>query len=103
VTPGFLQDPDAQLIAMFREEVDARLDVIDQGLSREAPALDDLRREAHTLNGAAAMLGLIDLAELASEMEGTLAGGLAAGTLTDAESAELRAASQRFRQLSAAA
>ena len=73
-----MTEPEAEFLALFRDEADERLDRIVATLlafeSGEAgrDALEELFREVHTIKGAAAMLGLHDVRVLAHAFEDVL-------------------------------
>jgi two-component system chemotaxis sensor kinase CheA len=75
-----VSEPQAEFLEIFREEANERLDrIVDTLLAlekgQERPdAVDDLFREAHTLKGAAGMLGLDEVRAVAHAMEDILAG-----------------------------
>jgi two-component system chemotaxis sensor kinase CheA len=76
---------DAEFVEIFREEAAGRFDAIveilldvERGSSRP-DAVNALFREAHTLKGAAGMVGLDAVQLLAHEMEDVLSGARAAG------------------------
>ena len=70
-----MTEPDAELTQVFRDEATGRLDEMDAALmaveSGEAGAgtVDALFRDAHTIKGAAGMLGFDDIRTLAHAME----------------------------------
>ncbi len=73
-----MSEPDSELFEVFRDEADERLDrfvdellAIERGETRPE-AVDLLFREAHTIKGAAGMLGLDDVRELAHATEDVL-------------------------------
>ena len=65
---------------IFRDEATERLDRMDEALlaiesgQGDADAVDSLFRDAHTIKGAAGMLGLDDIRTLAHAAEDVLAG-----------------------------
>ncbi|MFZ2524525.1 MAG: hybrid sensor histidine kinase/response regulator [Candidatus Ferrigenium altingense] len=69
---------DKELRELFKAESEERLQHLDDGLLRlekapaDQPLLEDLFREAHSLKGAARMLGLTDIQTLAHQLEDTL-------------------------------
>ena len=73
--------PDAELLASFAEEAKRRCDVIAAGLATETNDFETMRMEAHALKGAAGVLGLRRLAELAGLMESDLADAKKSGTI----------------------
>jgi two-component system, chemotaxis family, sensor kinase CheA len=72
-------DVDAEFIEIFRDEARERLDRIVETLlalesgSAPADAVDSLFRDTHTIKGAAGMVGLDEIGELAHAMEDILA------------------------------
>jgi two-component system, chemotaxis family, sensor kinase CheA len=83
-----MSQPEAEFLGIFRDEANERLDsmsasllALEQGRA-SADAIDSLFRDAHTIKGAAGMLGLDEIAVLAHAVEDVLAearerGGLA--------------------------
>lgn len=75
-----MTEPDAEFLVIFRDEANERLDnIVDTLLAVEAgraaaDAIDSLFRDAHTIKGAAGMLGLDEVRSLAHSMEDVLAG-----------------------------
>ena len=71
--------PDAGLVELFRDETARRLDEMDAVLlaiesgDAGAEAVDSLFRQAHTIKGAAGMLGFDDIRALAYATEDVLA------------------------------
>jgi two-component system chemotaxis sensor kinase CheA len=80
-----VSDPDADLIELFRDESAQRLDQMDTALlavesgAAGAEAIDSLFRNAHTIKGAAGMLGFDDVRALAHAAEDVLASVRTAG------------------------
>ena len=74
-----MTEPDAELIALFRDEASERLDQIDTALlaiesgTAGADSIDSLFRNVHTIKGAAGMLGFDDVQRLARAAEDILA------------------------------
>jgi two-component system chemotaxis sensor kinase CheA len=74
-----MSDADAELLQVFRDEVEERLDrFVDELLAIERgelrpEAVDALFREVHTIKGGAGMLGLDEVRELAHAAEDILA------------------------------
>ncbi len=73
-----MKKPDPEFLEIFRDEARERLDrivstllALEQGDAR-ADAVDDLFRDTHTIKGAAGMVGLDDVRELAHSMEDVL-------------------------------
>ena len=81
---------DADFLEIFRDEARDRLDRIVETLlaiesgNAEADALDSLFRDTHTIKGAAGMVGLDDIGELAHVMEDLLADVRDSGTMPPA-------------------
>jgi two-component system, chemotaxis family, sensor kinase CheA len=73
-----LSAPDPEVLEIFREEANERLDaIVDALLAAEnagatAAAVDQLFRNAHTIKGSADMLGLHDVKQLAHAVEDLL-------------------------------
>lgn len=71
-------EPDDEMLAIFRIEADELLSNIDSGVESlsQAPsdkdALWNVRRNAHTLKGAAGIIGLRDLSQVAHKVEDIL-------------------------------
>jgi two-component system chemotaxis sensor kinase CheA len=69
---------DKELRSLFKIESEERLQHLDDGLLRlektptDQPLLEDMFREAHSLKGAARMLGLIQIQTLAHQLEDEL-------------------------------
>ena len=67
------------LLSQFREEVDTHLLRLSQGVvvleqnPRDTPMLKDVFRAAHTIKGAAKMMGFADISRITHEMESVLA------------------------------
>jgi len=78
---------ESEFIDIFRDEANERLDSFVQTLLKlesgdaDADAIDDLFRDAHTIKGAAGMLGLDDVRALAHGVEDVLATARTLGTL----------------------
>ena len=68
------------LLSQFREEVDTHLLRLSQGVvvleqnPRDTQVLKDVFRAAHTIKGAAKMMGFADISRITHEMESVLAG-----------------------------
>lgn len=77
---------DKELRDLFKMESEERLQHLDDGLLRlektptDPALLDELFREAHSLKGAARMLGLTDIQTLAHQLEDTMGVAKKAGT-----------------------
>src|ERR1022692_3996340 len=73
-----MSDPEARLTELFRDETAKRLDQMDAVLvaieagDAGAEAVDPLFRHAHTIKGAAGMLGFDDIRALAAAAEEVL-------------------------------
>ncbi len=69
---------DKELRSLFKIESEERLQHLDDGLLRleksptDQSLLEDMFREAHSLKGAARMLGLIQIQTLANQLEDAL-------------------------------
>ena len=80
-----MSDLDAELTDIFRDEAAERLDQMEAALlavesgDAGAESVDSLFRNAHTIKGAAGMLGLDDIRALAHAVEDVLAGVRGAG------------------------
>jgi len=80
-----MSDPDADLAQLFRDESAQRLDQMDTALlavesgAAGAETIDSLFRNAHTIKGAAGMLGFDDVRALAHAAEDVLASVRGAG------------------------
>ena len=78
---------ESEFIDIFRDEANERLDSFVQTLLKlesgdaDADTIDDLFRDAHTIKGAAGMLGLDDVRALAHAVEDVLATARTLGTL----------------------
>ncbi|MCB9799679.1 MAG: hybrid sensor histidine kinase/response regulator [Candidatus Omnitrophica bacterium] len=65
----------SQFIALFKQEADEYLAILNQGLVKlektpeDGPLLDELLRVAHTLKGSARMLGFVRIRDIAHKME----------------------------------
>ena len=81
-----MTEPDAEFLVIFRDEANERLDhIVDTLLAVEAgraavDAIDGLFRDAHTIKGAAGMLGLDEVRALAHSMEDVLASARESGS-----------------------
>ncbi len=106
-------DPEimAQLIAVFRVELEEQLAIITDGLialekgsaAEPASQLDPMFRAAHNIKGAARGVGVVDLAELAHALESLFARFKRAGVAPSAALIDLCLASlDRMRELMAA-
>jgi CheY-like chemotaxis protein/HPt (histidine-containing phosphotransfer) domain-containing protein len=88
------------LLPLFAAEAGRRLDAVDAGLAAERRDYRSLAREAHTVRGSAAVLGLDLVAEEAKRLEDAF---LRARTEPDdVDAAEARATVGRIRTLLAA-
>lgn len=102
-TTGSSKEP--TLLALFIEESAHRIEVLDTGSARlssveaEPALVDALWREAHTLKGGASMVGMVDVVDLAAEIEAIL-GAVRDGRLTvsDALLEDLRDAIVELRE-----
>ena len=74
-----MSDPDAELTELFRDEATTRLDRMDAALvaieagDAGSEVVGSLFRDAHTIKGAASMLGMDDIRTLAHAAEDVLA------------------------------
>jgi len=94
------EDPRPALLPLFAVEACRRLDVIDAGLTAERRDYRSLIREAHTVRGSAAVLGLEQVAEEAERLEDAFARARSDPGDLDADEAQL--AVRRIRTLLAA-
>ncbi|HWM13280.1 MAG TPA: Hpt domain-containing protein, partial [Gaiellaceae bacterium] len=97
MTPAGPEDPRPALVPLFAAEAGRRLDAIDAGLRAEQRDYRGLVREAHTVRGSAAVLGLERVAEEAARLESAFARARAGRGELDAE--ETRQAVARLRTL----
>ena len=97
MTPAGPEDPRPALVPLFAAEAGRRLDAIDVGLRAEQRDYRGLVREAHTVRGSAAVLGLERVAEEAARLESAFARARAGRGELDAE--ETRQAVARLRTL----
>ena len=93
-------DPRPALLPLFAAEAGRRLDAIDDGLATRRRDYRSLVREAHTLRGSAAVLGLEQVAEEARWLEGAFT--RARSGRGELDTAEARQAVGRLRTLLAA-
>jgi two-component system, chemotaxis family, sensor kinase CheA len=90
-----VSDLDAELTDIFRDEAAERLDQMETSLlavesgNAGADSVDSLFRNAHTIKGAAGMLGLDDIGALAHAVEDVLAGVRDTGVFPPALAAPL--------------
>jgi two-component system, chemotaxis family, sensor kinase CheA len=82
-----MSQPEAEFLGIFRDEANERLDsmstvliALEEGRAPE-DAIDSLFRDAHTIKGAAGMLGLDEIAVLAHAVEDLLADARERGEL----------------------
>jgi two-component system, chemotaxis family, sensor kinase CheA len=100
-----VSEPDADLTLLFRDESAERLDQMDAALlaiesgEAGAEAVDSLFRHAHTIKGAAGMLGFADIRMLAHAAEDVLASARDAGAFPPALAAPLLHATAALRAL----
>ena len=98
-----MNDPDADLTELFRDESAQRLDQMDTALlavesgAAGAETIDSLFRNAHTIKGAAGMLGFDDVRALAHAAEDVLASVRAAGAFPPDFAAPLLRATAALR------
>lgn len=94
-----------EFVELFRDEANERIDRIDATLlaleagNSAADAVDSLFRDAHTIKGAAAMIGMTDVSALAHAMEDVLVGAREAGWLEPALTDPLLRASGALRRM----
>jgi CheY-like chemotaxis protein len=100
VTARGPEDPRPALLPLFAVEAARRLDVIDAGLTAERRDYRSLVREAHTVRGSAAVLGLEQVAEAAERLEDAFTRARSDPGELDADEAQL--AVRRIRTLLAA-
>jgi CheY-like chemotaxis protein len=100
VTARGPEDPRPALLPLFAAEARRRLDVIDAGLTAERRDYRSLVREAHTVRGSAAVLGLEQVAQEAERLEDAFARARSDPGKLDADEAQL--AVRRIRTLLAA-
>ena len=92
-----------QLLASFAEEAKRRCDVITAGLATETEDFETLRIEAHALRGAAGVVGLRRLAELAGLMESDLAEAKKSGSIRGGRTHQVADAAKAIAEGAAAA
>jgi two-component system chemotaxis sensor kinase CheA len=98
-----VSDPDADLTELFRDESAERLDQMDTALlavesgAAGAETIDSLFRNAHTIKGAAGMLGFDDVRVLAHAAEDVLASVRTAGVFPPDFAAPLLRATAALR------
>jgi HPt (histidine-containing phosphotransfer) domain-containing protein len=91
--------PDAELLASFAEEAKRRCDVI----ATETTDFETMRIEAHALRGAAGVIGLRRLAELAGLMESDLAEAKKTGSIRGGRTHQVADAAKAIAEGAAAA
>ena len=75
---GLADDITEEDLEVFLQEADEQLLLLDEDIVRleheqnNAPLLQEIFRAAHTLKGSSAMMGLVQMTELAHGMEGLL-------------------------------
>jgi two-component system chemotaxis sensor kinase CheA len=98
-----VSDLDAELTEIFRDEAAERLDQMETALlavesgDAGAESVDSLFRNAHTIKGAAGMLGLDDIRALAHAVEDVLAGVRGTGVFPPELAAPLLRATTALR------
>ena len=98
-----MSDPDADLTELFRDESAERLDQMDTALlavesgAAGAETVNSLFRNAHTIKGAAGMLGFDDIRALAHAAEDVLASVRTAGVFPPGFAAPLLRATAALR------
>jgi two-component system, chemotaxis family, sensor kinase CheA len=100
-----MSQPEEEFLGIFRDEANERLDsmstallAIEEGRA-SADAIDGLFRDAHTIKGAAGMLGLDEIAVLAHAVEDVLADARDRGELATALADPLLRAGDALRAL----
>lgn len=96
-------DSESELLASFAEEAKRRCDVIAAGLATETNDFETMRMEAHALKGAAAVVGLRRLAELAGLMESDLDEAKKTGTIRGGRTHQIADAAKAIAEGAAAA
>jgi len=92
-----------ELLTSFAEEAKRRCDVIAAGLATETNDFETMRIEAHALKGAAAVVGLRRLAELAGLMESDLAEAKKTGSIRGGRTHQVADAAKAIADGAAAA
>lgn len=100
MTAGGPEDPQTALLPLFAAEARRRLDVIAEGLATPGRDYRSLVREAHTVRGSAAVLGLEQIAEEAERLEGAFSRARSGRGELDTD--EAGQAVERLRKLLAA-
>lgn len=96
-------DSESELLASFADEAKRRCDVIAAGLATETNDFETMRMEAHALRGAAAVVGLRRLAELAGLMESDLDEAKKTGTIRGGRTHQIADAAKAIAEGAAAA
>ena len=96
-------DSESELLASFAEEAKRRCDVIAAGLATETNDFETMRMEAHALKGAAAVVGLRRLAELAGLMESDLDEAKKTGTIRGGRTHQIADAAKAIAEGASAA
>jgi len=96
-------DSESELLASFADEAKRRCDVIAAGLATETNDFETMRMEAHALKGAAGVVGLRRLAELAGLMESDLAEAKKTGTIRGGRTHQIADAAKAIAEGAAAA
>ena len=100
-----MSGPDEELADIFREEANGRIDRIDAALlaveagSADAAVIDEIFRQAHTIKGAASLLGKDRISRIAHAVEDVLAGVRDTGEFPPALAGLLLRSSQTMRGL----
>lgn len=97
MTTGGPEDPRPALLPLFAAEAGRRLDAIDAGLAAADRDFKSLVREAHTVRGSAAVLGLEQVAEEAGRLESAFA--RARSEPGELDASEVRVTLERIRAL----
>ena len=95
--------PSQELLDSFADEARRRCDVIAAGLATETTDFETMRNEAHALKGAAAVLGLRRLSELAGLMESDLAEAKKTGVIRGGRSHQIADAAKALAEGAGAA
>ncbi|HYF51607.1 MAG TPA: Hpt domain-containing protein [Planctomycetota bacterium] len=97
------QEPiDPGMLELFRGELEAHVPPLVQGLAAEKHPADQLQgmtRAAHSIKGAARIVGIEALADLAHEMESRLQDAVKSGAIPPGQMDALRAGAEFFEQL----
>ena len=94
---------DEELLASFAAEAKRRCDVLAADLATETNDFETMRIEAHALKGAAGVVGLRRLAELAGLMESDLAEAKTTGVIRGGRAHQIADAAKALAEGAAAA